>query len=377
TPTPRREPARADTFITSFFLVRHMAKETVEIDISTGMIYTTSIGIGNETRLVFLPAHAPRMTFENVTQIWLIQEELSRVPGWVVAFPNLESFALSGPYMTAITKQDMKILERCKSLRDLGFGGNFPGGIPEEISCLQGLDELTLGASGLTVLPDSLCDLVHLTKLGLSNNDTSAKHPNHFPEFPAVLLRMKGLRELYITGVGMERFPAAKKSELVALERLDISRNPIAELPGWLLPGNAIRRLDLSHTNIAALPGDIGRWTNLEVLDVSFSSLEALPDAIGGCKRLRELRAAGTKLRAVPASIGGCERLEVLDLSGTDVKTLPAELARCDMLKLVRHKHLRPSVVPPAVWHMKGVRFERDDDRMPVHCPIGDKYDYC
>ncbi|MBN2153621.1 MAG: leucine-rich repeat domain-containing protein [Candidatus Lokiarchaeota archaeon] len=220
------------------------------------------------------------------------------------------------------------------------------------------------------------------------------------PEFPDAILDVKRLKELHIAGVGMERFPASEKSVLVALEVLDISKNPITELPGWLFPGDSMRRLDASHTKIKGLPDCIGRWKDLEVLDASNSELEALPDAIGNCKRLRELavhntmlqalpdaiggcvaleklKLGGTRIREVPAGIGGCASLQVLDVSRTAVKELPAEILRCENLKKVYHRHLHRSAVPPALWDDHRVEFVQDRDMAQAVCPVRDDYDWC
>ncbi|MEX2753741.1 MAG: leucine-rich repeat domain-containing protein, partial [Candidatus Sigynarchaeota archaeon] len=200
-----------------------MAKEKVEIEVWNSSFDTVRQGIGDETEVTFRGAHGTAIAFDKITTI-AISEEISRVPSWLSRFPNLEVLDLAGSRLVRITQDDMIILRGFPRLRHLGLAGKFTGGLPDELAALPGLEELGLGTDGLSTLPETLHRLVSLKKISLSNGDYPEYIKNHFPEFPPVLLRMKGLRELYIANVGMERFPAAKTSGLVALERLDISR---------------------------------------------------------------------------------------------------------------------------------------------------------
>ena len=360
-----------------------MNDKVVEIEIAGGMIYPDARNISDTTRVTFRSAAGQKLTISDIHRAIICGGSLTRIPTWIGSLSNLEMIDLASNEIERISSEDVETLARMLQLRQLRICDNRIEELPLNFGDLYRLNELYLGDNELSSLPRSIVDLTNLRILSIQPGQQSGVKKrciNIFARFPEIVLHMASLHELEIARVNMESFQVGDnraRSELVALERLDISRNPITEFPDWLLPGNTIQRLDLSHTKIRSLPDCIGRWKNLEVLDVSFSDLEELPANIGRCKKLRELRARYSKLNVVPDSIGGCERLELLDLAGTEVKTLPVELSKCMMLKLVQHKHLRPSMVPSTVWKMKGVTFEQDDDRMAIPCPIRDKYDFC
>jgi Leucine-rich repeat (LRR) protein len=228
------------------------------------------------------------------------------------------------------------MLAKMKHLRLLQLSYNHIAEIPENINEIQFLEELYIGDNGIKSIPDTVANLDQLRLLSVQPGYPSGvklREPNQFSEFPTALLRMKGLRELAIARASITGFPKGITSELVALEKLDISKNPITALPGWLFPGSKMRNLVASHTSIRALPGCVTRWKHLEGLDLSFSNLEVLPEAIGQCKKLRELRVRGSKIDALPESIGDCEGLEVLDIARTKVREIPASLGLCWRLR--------------------------------------------
>jgi len=335
-----------------------MGKKAAEIVVDGSLIYMVESGISDDPSITFR-AKSGRLDKDRVKMVYLEKQDFTRIPAWLTSFPNIETLSLMGKDLKVQASDVIEILYSLKKLRNLFLRGNFTSGLPDNISDLVSLEELMVGSSGLIALPRTLSKLSHLRKLWLTNTDMPHELDNHFEEFPVVLFRLKGLRDLSIAKVGIKKIPVTVKSEWSGLEKLDISSNPIAELPGWLFPGDKLRELDANNTRIKGLPGGIERWgASLEVLDVSSTAIEALPEEIGQCKKLRELRACNTPLRALPGSIGGCESLEMLDVGETGITALPDALEDCDALETVYVPSMR--VVPG--WMRNRARFIPDEE---------------
>jgi internalin A len=354
------------TFITIFFLVSHMAKEIVDIDIIDGSICSIRRGIDDETKILFHSCIPLKRAMDRVTSVTINEENLTEVPRWIEHFRNLEVLTLFQNKINRFGSSDIDFLHTFPKLQMLGLGDNFIRKLPDNLSILTFLRNLDVSSNGLSFLPRTLSELEHLITLECGSRDMRGFAPsdtmmtNKFRIFPHTILHLKGLRELFINNVDMNRFPETQGSELVALLKLNISDNPIDELPSWLFPGTSMRELNASGTRIAALPDCIVRWKYLEVLDISGTRIEALPETIGELKQLRVLRARDTPLMALPEAIGGCERLEVLDINGTKMRELPASLGSCSMLRDVDINRTTIDTLPGSLgecWNLERIQY--------------------
>ncbi|MEX2754095.1 MAG: leucine-rich repeat domain-containing protein [Candidatus Sigynarchaeota archaeon] len=324
-----------------------MVRACITIDLDAAIHSIRLHNIDDDTRVCFTSKRDIDQAKAHITDL-LVGGTFSRLPSFIDEFPNLKKIIIGNANITAILNDAIDRLAFLEDLRELGLsnivqassGTQLFHPIPEIIVRLKGIEELAMSVASPALLPRCLPRMPNLRCLRIYGT---------IPTFPDAVFGVRGLQELYIANVCMERFTAAKTSGLVALERLDISRNPITTLPGWLFPGSRMRVLDASGTKITRLPGCVARWKHLEVLDVSHSAIEALPEAIGGCKRLRELRARNTPLAALPESIGDCEALEVLDIADTKVKELPASLGLCARLREIDAGHTPITSLPAAL----------------------------
>ncbi|MEX2718681.1 MAG: leucine-rich repeat domain-containing protein, partial [Candidatus Sigynarchaeota archaeon] len=322
-----------------------MEAASITIDLDSMVSFIDLHDIDDDTRVCFTSKRDIDQAKAHITQL-LVEGPFTRLPSFIDEFPNLKRLILGSHEIDMILEESIHLLESLKHFTIFGIGNHVKSRkdierpIPDVVSRLGGIEELAMSVASPALLPRCLPRMPNLRCLRIYGT---------IPTFPDAVFGVRGLQELYIAGVGMERFPAAKTSGLVALERLDISRNPITTLPGWLFPGSRMRVLDASGTKITRLPGCVARWKHLEVLDVSHSAIEALPEAIGGCKRLRELRARNTPLAALPESIGDCEALEVLDIADTKVKELPASLGLCARLREIDAGHTPITSLPAAL----------------------------
>lgn len=107
------------------------------------------------------------------------------------------------------------------------------------------LTELYLSAMNLTVIPDTIKNLIHLKKINLSNNNIG-----HIPE------------ELEL---------------LTNIEDVNFSNNLLKSVPEAIPKLPKLRRVKLSNNSISSLP-DLTALKNLRELDISDNKFQTLPN---------------------------------------------------------------------------------------------------
>ena len=132
-----------------------------------------------------------------------------------------------------------------------------------------------------------------------------------------------------------------------ALQRLELSGNALATLPGSLSTLPLVRHADLSHSRLAEVPRCVCDWPALEALDLSHNLLAALPSALGVCICLEELNISHNQIAALPAGIGHLHRLRALDASHNRLGALPPALLDLRGREL-KQLHLAANASPPA-----------------------------
>ena len=113
---------------------------------------------------------------------------------------------------------------------------------PAELTTLTGLKWLRLNRNRLSTLPD-LSPLVNL-------------------------------RRIYLRGNRFTAVPEALKS-LPALTDVDLSQNPISEVPAWLVEMKGLENVSFSDTLVKKLPEDLSGWRNLTSLQLGGLRLPA------------------------------------------------------------------------------------------------------
>ena len=127
---------------------------------------------------------------------------------------------------------------------------------------------LNIANSGITELPASIGDLVHLKSLYLGGNAISMLPP--------------------------------EISNLRNLERLSLSGNPLNHFPPQIINLKSLIKLSLRGTKIAKLPHEIGKLSNINDLDISNNYLTELPIEIQKLNKLRILDLDGNLLNLPP-----------------------------------------------------------------------------
>ena len=113
----------------------------------------------------------------------------------------------------------------------------------DEVASLSGLKWLRLNDNRLAALPD-LKALVNLRRIYLKNN-----------KFTAVPETLK---------------------DLPALTDVELSGNPIKEIPAWLAAKKGLKNLSFSRTQVTKLPDDLSAWTSLQCLQLGDLNLPAV-----------------------------------------------------------------------------------------------------
>lgn len=132
------------------------------------------------------------------------------------------------------------------------------------------LSYLNLDYNELTGV-DALVAFTGLKWLRLNNNQLAA-----LPDLSA----LKGLRRLYLRDNRLTAVPdCLKPGNLPELDTIDLSGNPIADVPVWLAERKGLAHLSLSRTAITALPADLSAWQSLKTLQLGglcFASIDEL-----------------------------------------------------------------------------------------------------
>jgi acetyl esterase/lipase len=100
------------------------------------------------------------------------------------------------------------------------------------------------------------------------------------------------------------------------VDRLDLSRLALRELPPAIRKLEWLEKLDLSGNRLTHLPPEIGLLTRLETLDLSTNQLLALPEEVGSLRRLRALDVSVNQLSALPPSLRTIETLRRIRIEG-------------------------------------------------------------
>ena len=137
-------------------------------------------------------------------------------------------------------------------------------------------DYLNLDRNQLTNV-SAVASLTELKWLRLNDNKLAA-----LPDMKALV----NLRRIYLKGNRFTSVPETLK-DLPALTDIDLSLNPIKEVPAWLAEKRGLKNLSFSRTMVTKLPENLDAWKSLQSLqlgDLSISPEEmarirkALPD---------------------------------------------------------------------------------------------------
>ncbi|MEZ6049072.1 MAG: hypothetical protein R3C11_26560 [Planctomycetaceae bacterium] len=174
-----------------------------------------------------------------------------------------------------------------------------------EIGLLSELKVLDCWSSGISSLPESIVELLHLENFNLRDC--------HLRYLPAGICRLINLRDLVLEGNPLEELP----------ERIGLLKN--------------VRELNLTNSRLKALPGSIGQMTGLEKLRIEWSRLTCLPQSIGELQNLVLLEIRHGETGPNPPSV--IHQVQLKDLNSTENKLteLPESICCKANLSIIGH----------------------------------------
>ncbi|GMT07210.1 hypothetical protein PENTCL1PPCAC_29384 [Pristionchus entomophagus] len=256
----------------------------------------------------------------------------------------------------------------------------------------KGSNDLHLCGKGLTEIPAvylaQLYDPNCILRLDLSNNlFSSIKELSYFrnlvsidlscnpiTEIPAQLEECKNLRSFVCKSTYIEEIPAFFK-DLTKLHTMNLSGNRIKFFPEVLIQMPALKILYLGANELQYLPYSIGAMTGLELLYLGGNQLRDIPATIGELLSLNHLTLSGNRLETIPPTVAQLQNLELLAIHDNEIRTLPTGIVKLQNLQQLslRNNPLVNNFVhnyafePPMLKELAGrvVRRHHDLDFVP------------
>ncbi|NYF21612.1 uncharacterized protein YwqG [Xanthomonas sp. JAI131] len=137
-------------------------------------------------------------------------------------------------------------------------------------------DDDAIAASGVRELPDAVA--------GLSNlEDLTIVRASALEQLPAALGSLRGLQRLHITGTGIRTLPPQLLS--LPLVYCVLDNNALAQLPEAPFPAT-LKTLSLSRNRLQTVPASVAALPALQRLDLTHNPLTALPAGLERIERL-------------------------------------------------------------------------------------------
>eukprot|EP00111_Clytia_hemisphaerica_P023794 TCONS_00070117-protein len=213
-------------------------------------------------------------------------------PFWFCDLPKIEEMYLSDNSVT-LEPFDDEFCSNAPNLRILEAGANYMSSISEKFGLLSKLEQVHFGSTipelershfqngnWMVKLPDSFCELKHLNKANINENQLNCL-PERFGE-------LESLTWLDL-GQNMIRHLPSTFCELRNLEFLQLSKNQLEELPEEIGNFQKLIELRLDNNVLKAVPDSLGTIKGLQALDLFSNELEALPEVIFQLKKLTRL----------------------------------------------------------------------------------------
>ena len=146
--------------------------------------------------------------------------------------------------------------------------------------------------------------------------------------------------------------------DLILLKNLNLSNNKIQFLPNNIYKLVLLRTLNLSSNKLNILPDSILYLTNLTELILSNNKLTELSSSIGNLNHLTELRLNNNKLNTLPESIGNLTSLSILEIENNKLTTLPNSIGNLTVLTSFGLKNNKLTTLPYSIGNLPNLLFK-------------------
>ncbi len=167
-------------------------------------------------------------------------------------------------------------------------------------------------------------------------------------------IKMGRISRIQLKGLKLEKVVEGLQY-LTSLEELDLSYNPLKELPKWIDKFKKLRMLRINNCEIKVLPKEIGLLNNLHYLYASSNYMETLPETIGDIKSLRLLELNQNNLEKLPESICYLENLEILRLKENKLNALPENIGKLRKLQNLTISKNLVHILPLSIGKLKSL----------------------
>jgi internalin A len=211
-------------------------------------------------------------------------------------------------------------LKACGKIKYLDLFGNSIHEIPDWFFQFKTLEHLSLRNNTFKELPTIIFTLENLKYLNLADNQIHALSGHHF-------MNLMNIEKVDISYNPIASIPP-KKIEYPKCKTLSVKGNKLQKFPTAVSDVKTLEKLDLSENEISAIEDDaFDELENLIELDLSYNELTYLPSSIGKLKRLKRLNLSGNKIGSLPKEFENLVALEALDLEGNPIGRVPVEIA--------------------------------------------------
>ncbi|XP_034240165.1 leucine-rich repeat-containing G-protein coupled receptor 5 [Thrips palmi] len=259
-------------------------------------------------------------------------------------FPRMDSLVILLLKRNQISEIDEEAFANLTSLRVLELDDNFLTHIPEALSHLSALQELSVSGNRIKYIPaGALQKSPGLALLELKGNPLAAVHPHAFSFLPK-------LRKLILSDArDLTEFPSLNGT--AALEILRLDRASLREVPQSLCSTcPKLKSLDMKSNKLTRVP-DLSACKDLRVLDLASNKIASLSGRpFAGLRQLHDLLLAHNNIQTLPHDgLDGLAKLQVLDLEANDISYIHPEafLAVSSLEDLNLGNNLFPGL-PPA-----------------------------
>jgi hypothetical protein len=165
-----------------------------------------------------------------------------------------------------------------------------------------------------------------------------------------------GTKRLRLLSCDLSQLPREILDLADSLEVLDLSSNPLSELPDDFFCLCNLKILFLSDCKFVVFPKQLAQCSSLEMVAFRGNGMTTIPEDAFPPK-LRWLILTNNRVEALPRSIGQCYRLQKAMLAGNRLTSLPDEMVNCKKLGLLRLSANRIAELPTWLFTMPELAF--------------------
>jgi Leucine-rich repeat (LRR) protein len=204
----------------------------------------------------------------------------------------------------------------CCSLKRLSANSNMIRCITNELDgCKSSLTELSLELNRINELGRSISDMIAMVRLSVSRNRLAELHKDS--------LRYKTVKEVDLSFNFMHTFPTGVLL-CGSLFEIDISNNRVSEIPDTISRLKALRIFNISNNTLESLTPSITFVISLQVLDISHNRISILPSPVSCLTCLTCLRLNHNSLASLPVGLGTITSLKTISLNGNAGLVVPS-----------------------------------------------------